>query len=140
MIIIVIFLHIMLHLVVGHPLKPTTLTISTHKNYVHIAPILIIVLVIVFPVNNSVIFHSSKSKPISPAWGSNQISIFTTRTGATILISRGKLKPWEIVLSNTLIHTISSIHSSIINLPILHPTIIQLLLHSPLWKTLSRSS
>jgi hypothetical protein len=49
LIIIAIFLHNMLHLVVGHLLQPTTLTISTHINHVHIALILIIVLVIVHP-------------------------------------------------------------------------------------------
>jgi short subunit fatty acids transporter len=35
--------------VVGHLLIPTTLTIFTHINHVHIAQILIIVLVIVHP-------------------------------------------------------------------------------------------
>jgi hypothetical protein len=49
MTIIVIFLHNMLRLVVGHLLIPTTLTIFTHINHVHIAQILIIVLVIVHP-------------------------------------------------------------------------------------------
>jgi len=37
----------MLHLVVGHLLQPTTLTVSTHMNHVHIVLILIIMLVIV---------------------------------------------------------------------------------------------
>jgi hypothetical protein len=50
----------MLSLVVGHLLQPTTLTISTHINDVHIAPILIIVLVIVHHGENSPIFHMSK--------------------------------------------------------------------------------
>jgi len=46
--------------VVGHLLQPTTLTVSTHMNHVHIAPILIIVLVIVHPGDNSIVFHTSK--------------------------------------------------------------------------------
>jgi hypothetical protein len=135
----VIFLHNMLRLVVGHPLQPTTLTISTHMNHIHIALILIIVLV-VHRGDNSTIFLMSKSTPISATRDLIQIPIFTTRTGATILISRGKLKPWEIVLPNLKNCTILIIHSSITNLPILHPKIIQPLLHSPLWKALSRSS
>jgi hypothetical protein len=57
---IVIFLHNMLRLVVGHPLQPTTLTISTHMNHIHIAPTLIIVQVIVHPGDNSAIFLMSK--------------------------------------------------------------------------------
>jgi len=60
LIIVVIFLHNMLHLVVGHPLQPTTLTIPTHMNHIHIAPILIIVLVIVHPGDDSAIFLVSK--------------------------------------------------------------------------------
>lgn len=91
--IIVIFLHNMLHLVVGHMLQPTNFTVSTHMNYVHIVLILIIVLIIVHPGDNSIIFHMSKWTQISPARGSIQIPIFITQTGATILISRGKLKP-----------------------------------------------
>jgi hypothetical protein len=67
--------------------------IVTHMDHVHIAPILIIVLVIVHLGENSVVFHMSKWTTISPAQGLNQIPIFTTRTGATILISHGKLKP-----------------------------------------------
>jgi hypothetical protein len=58
--VIVIFLHNMLHLVVGHLLQPTTLTVSTHINHVHIAPILIIVLVVVHPGDNSAILPMSK--------------------------------------------------------------------------------
>jgi hypothetical protein len=50
----------MLRLVVGHPLQPTTLTISTHMNHVYIALILIIVLVIVHHGDNSAIFLMSK--------------------------------------------------------------------------------
>jgi len=50
----------MLHLVVGHLLQPTILIVSTHMNHVHIALILIIVLVIVHPRDNSIIFHTSK--------------------------------------------------------------------------------
>jgi NADH:ubiquinone oxidoreductase subunit 6 (subunit J) len=46
--------------VVGHLLQPTTLTVSTHKNHVHIALILIIVLVIVHHGDNSIIFYTSK--------------------------------------------------------------------------------
>jgi len=42
-----IFLHNMLHLVVGHLFQPTILPISTHMNRVHIISILIIMLVIV---------------------------------------------------------------------------------------------
>jgi hypothetical protein len=57
---LMIFLYNMLCLVVGHLLQPTTLLISTHMDHVHIALILIIVLVIVHPVDNSVIFHMSK--------------------------------------------------------------------------------
>jgi len=57
---IVIFLHNMLHLVVGHLLQPTTLTVSTHTNHVHIAPILIIVPVIVHLGDNSAILLVSK--------------------------------------------------------------------------------
>jgi hypothetical protein len=123
LIIIVIFLHNMLHLVVGHPLHPTTLTISTHMHHVHTAPILIIVLVIVHPGDNSAIFLVSKQTPISPAWGLTQIPMFTTWTRATILISQGKLKPQEIMLPNRMNCTILNIRSSIPNLPILHPSI-----------------
>jgi len=57
---IVIFLHNMLRLVVGHPLQPTTHTISTHMNHVYIALIFIIVLVIVHRGDNSAIFLMSK--------------------------------------------------------------------------------
>jgi hypothetical protein len=57
---IVIFLHKMLRLVVGHPLQPTTHTISTHMNHVHIALILIIVPVIVHLGDNSAILLVSK--------------------------------------------------------------------------------
>jgi len=46
--------------VVGHLIQPTTLTISTHMNHVHIALILIIVLVVVLPGDNSAIFLMSK--------------------------------------------------------------------------------
>jgi hypothetical protein len=46
--------------VVGHPIQPTTLTISTHMNHVHIALILITVLVVVLPGDNSAIFLMSK--------------------------------------------------------------------------------
>jgi hypothetical protein len=46
--------------VVGHPLQPTTVTISTHMNHVHIALILIIVLVIVHLGDNSTILLVSK--------------------------------------------------------------------------------
>jgi hypothetical protein len=46
MLIIIIFLHNMLRLVVGHLLLPTTLTISTHMNHVHTVSIIIIMLVI----------------------------------------------------------------------------------------------
>jgi hypothetical protein len=50
----------MLHLVVGQLLQPTTLTVSTHMNHVHIIPILIIVLVIVYLGDNSTILLVSK--------------------------------------------------------------------------------
>jgi len=50
----------MFYLVVGHLLQPTTLTVSTHMNHVHIALILIIVLVVVPPGDNSAIFLMSK--------------------------------------------------------------------------------
>jgi hypothetical protein len=60
LIIMPIFMHYMLRLVVGHMLQLTTLTISTHINHVHIAPILIIVLLIVHPEDNSLILHMSK--------------------------------------------------------------------------------
>jgi hypothetical protein len=99
--------------------------IITHMDHVHIALILIIVLVIVHLGDNSAILLMSKWTQISPAWGSTQIPIFTTQTGASILISRGKLKPWEIVLSNTMICTTPRIPSSITNLLLLHPTIIR---------------
>jgi hypothetical protein len=79
LIIIVIFLHKMLLLVVGHPLQPTTLTISTHMDHVHITLILIIVLVIVLPRDNSAIFHLSKSTLLSLARGLILIPMFTTR-------------------------------------------------------------
>jgi len=46
--------------VVGHLLLPTILTIFTHINYVHIAPILILVLVIVHPEDNFAILLMSK--------------------------------------------------------------------------------
>jgi len=49
LIVMAIFMHNMLHLVVGHLLQPTIPTTSTHINYVHIAQILIIVPVIVHP-------------------------------------------------------------------------------------------
>jgi len=58
--IIVIFLHNMLRLVVGHLLQLTTLTVSIHMDHVHIASILIIVLVIVHLEDNPLIFHMSK--------------------------------------------------------------------------------
>jgi hypothetical protein len=45
---------------IGHLLQPTTLTVSTHMNHVHIALILIIVLVVVHPGNNSAICLMSK--------------------------------------------------------------------------------
>jgi hypothetical protein len=86
--------------------------IVTHLNHVHIAPILIIVLVIVHLGDNSTIFHMSKWTSMSPSWGLNQIEIFTTRIGATILISRGKLKPWKIVLPDFMNCTILNIHNS----------------------------
>jgi len=60
LLIIVIFMHNMLRLVVGHQLQPTTLTTSTHINHVHIAQILIIVPVIVHPGDNAPIFHMRK--------------------------------------------------------------------------------
>jgi hypothetical protein len=123
MIVITIFLHNMLHLMVGHLLLPTTLTIFTHINHVHIAPILIIVLVIVHPGDKAPIFHMSKWTQISPDRGLIQILNFTTRIGVTIWISRGKLKLQEIMLFNTMNCTILNILSSITYLPILHPTI-----------------
>jgi hypothetical protein len=49
LIVMAIFMHNMLHLVVGHLLQPIIPTTSTHINYVHIAQILIIVPVIVHP-------------------------------------------------------------------------------------------
>jgi hypothetical protein len=58
--ILIIFLHNMFRLVVGHPLLPTTLVISTDMDHVHIDLILIIVLVIVHLGDNSPIFHMSK--------------------------------------------------------------------------------
>jgi hypothetical protein len=50
----------MLHIIVGRRLLPTTLKIFTHMDHVHIAPILIIVLVIVHLGDNSIIFRMSK--------------------------------------------------------------------------------
>jgi hypothetical protein len=41
------------------------------------------------------------------------------------MIFHSKLKPQEIILPNTMNCTIINIHSSITNLPILHPTIIR---------------
>jgi hypothetical protein len=71
--IIVIFLHNMLHLVVRHLLQPTTLTVSTHINHVHIALIvIIIVLVIVRLGDNSIIFHEQMNTNFSsPGFNSN---------------------------------------------------------------------
>jgi len=46
--------------VVGHPFQSNTPTLSTHMDHVHIAPILIIVLVIVHPGDSSAIFLVSK--------------------------------------------------------------------------------
>jgi hypothetical protein len=54
------FLHKMLRLVVGHLLLSTTLKIFTHINHIHIAPILIIVLVIVHHGDNSAIILMSR--------------------------------------------------------------------------------
>jgi hypothetical protein len=116
MIIIKKFLHNMLRLVVGHLLLPTTLTIFTHINHVHIAQILIIVLVIVHPGDNVPIFHMSKCTQIS--------------------LDRGKLKSREILLPNTMNCTIPSIRSSITNLLLLHHTIIWHKNYN--WKTQSK--
>jgi hypothetical protein len=112
--------------------------IVTHMNHIHIAPILIIFLVIVHPWDNSTIFHMSKWTPISLVQDLNQIPIFVTQTGGTILIFRGKLKSLEIVLPNTRNCTILNICSSIANLPIIHPAINRY--HSSLWKTPSKPS
>jgi hypothetical protein len=110
---LMIFLYNMLRLVVGHLFQPTTLTISTHIDHVHIAQIIIIVLVIVHPGDNPKKFHMSKWTQISPARDLNQIPIFTTWTRATILISCDKLKPWEIVLPNFMNCAIWNICNSI---------------------------
>jgi hypothetical protein len=74
----------------------------------------------------------------SPEFDSN--SNFYNSDWSNHLDFSWQAQPLEIVLPSFRNCTILIIHSSIINLPILHPTIIQLLLHSPLWKTLSRSS
>jgi hypothetical protein len=50
----------MFRLVVGHLLLSTALTIVTHINHVHIAPILITVLVIVHPGDETPNFHMIK--------------------------------------------------------------------------------
>jgi hypothetical protein len=126
----------MLRLVVGYLLLPTTLTIFTHINHVHIAQILIIVLVIVHPGDNVPIFHMSKCTQISLDRGLIQILFFTIRTRATILIFRGKLKSREILLPNTMNCTIPSIRSSITNLLLLHHTIIWHKNYN--WKTQSK--
>jgi hypothetical protein len=117
-IIITIFLHNMLRLVVGHRLLSTTLTIVTHINHVHSSsncP----------SWGRGSNFSYDQMNTNSPVRDLSKIPMFTIRTGGTILIYRGKLKPWEIVLPNTMICTIPSIRRSITNLPLLHPTIIR---------------
>jgi hypothetical protein len=59
LIMLIIFLHNMRHLIVGHSLLPTPLTFLTHINHVHIAPILIIMLETVHPLDNFLIFPMS---------------------------------------------------------------------------------
>jgi hypothetical protein len=54
------FMHNMIHLMGGLLLQPTTLTISTSINHVHIAHILIIVPIIVHLGDNAPNFHMSK--------------------------------------------------------------------------------
>jgi hypothetical protein len=60
LIILIIFLHNMFPQVVGHPLLLAIIKNFTHINYVHIAQILIIVIIIVHPRDNFLIFHMSK--------------------------------------------------------------------------------
>jgi hypothetical protein len=60
MIIITIFLHNMICLVVGHLLLPTTLTIFTLINHVHIVSIFIIMLVIFQHLDNFLIYLLNK--------------------------------------------------------------------------------
>jgi hypothetical protein len=57
---------------------------------------------------------------ISPTQGLIQIPVFTTRTGATILISHGKIKPQEIMLPHTMNCIILNIRSSKTKSSILH--------------------
>lgn len=126
----------MFHLVVGHPLLPTTLLISIHMNHIHIALTLIIVLVIVHPMDNSIIFHMSK-------W--TQIFQLGVRFKFQFLQLELEQPFWFLVASSSHVKLsnfrnciILNIRSSMINLPILHPIIIQLHLHSPRWRILSR--
>ena len=57
---------VMLTLVIGHQLLPTTLKIFIHIDHVHTAQTLIIVQVIVHPWDNFLIFHMSRWTSISP--------------------------------------------------------------------------
>ena len=129
---------LILHLVVGHQVLLTTLTLLTHINHVHIASTLIIRLKIVHPSNNFPIFHMGKWTPVSLTLGLNQTQIFITRTGATILIYCGKLMLQEITLPKLTNYTILNIHSSTTNFLPLHRAII--LLNNLHWKTLSMRS
>ena len=101
----------MLLLVVGCQILPTTFKIFTHMDHVHIAQIHIIVLAIVHHGDNFPIFHMSRWTPIFLVQGMNQILISTPLTGATILISHGKLMLWEIMLPNLMDCTIRNIRS-----------------------------
>jgi sensor histidine kinase regulating citrate/malate metabolism len=80
----------------------------------------------------------NKCTQISPTWGLDQIQIFITCIGTTILISHNKVKPQEIMLPNTMNCTILNICNLIINLQILHLTIIWN--HSHHLKTQSKHS
>jgi hypothetical protein len=68
----------------------------------------------------------------------NQIQIFITQNGATILISRGKLMLREIMHPHLMDCIILNIRNPIIHLPILHH--ITILLRNLLWKKLLRNS
>ena len=86
-------------------------------DHVHTAPIHIIVLAIVHPGDNFSIFRMSRRPPIFSVRGLNQIPISTPQTGATTLISRGKLMLQEIMLPKLMTYTILNIRSSITTLP-----------------------
>ena len=128
----------MLLIVVRCQILPTTFRIFTHMDPVHTAQIHIIVLATVHYRDNFPIFYMSRWTPIFSVRGMNQILISTPQTGATILISHGKLMLREVMLPNLMDCTILNISNPIIHLPILQNTTIHL--NNLRWKKLSRNS